>query len=92
MKAFTAFQLVLAVALYSVARAAPDVAMLSQKLTVTPEIKRAFQGSDAIEVAEITGTVTNFQVGGIYRVIGGMPTADPQARYSLRRQYRRAGH
>lgn len=43
---------------------------LSHKLNVTPEIKKAFHGSDAIEIKEITGTSDKFQVGGRYRVTG----------------------
>jgi hypothetical protein len=43
---------------------------LSHKINVTPEIKKAFHGSDAIEIKEITGTSDKFQVGGSYRVTG----------------------
>jgi len=43
---------------------------LSHKLTVTPEIKKAFEGSDSIQVREITGTASKFEVGGTYRVVG----------------------
>jgi len=43
---------------------------LSHRLSVTPEIKKAFHGSDAIEIKEITGTSDKFQVGGSYRVVG----------------------
>src|SRR5688572_18517814 len=43
---------------------------LPHKLNVTPEIKTAFKGSDAITIREITGTAPKFQVGGTYRVTG----------------------
>jgi hypothetical protein len=43
---------------------------LSHRLNVTPEIKKAFHGSDAIQITGITGTSDKFQVGGRYRVTG----------------------
>lgn len=43
---------------------------LPHKLIVTPEIKKAFEGSDSIQVREITGTASKFEVGGTYRVVG----------------------
>jgi hypothetical protein len=43
---------------------------LDHRINVTPEIKKAFHGSDAIEIKEITGTSDKFQVGGRYRVTG----------------------
>ena len=39
-------------------------------LAVTPTIKKPFQGTDAIEIRQVTGTVASFEVGGIYRVTG----------------------
>lgn len=70
MKLSTAAQLLFAITTFSVAQAAPDAATLSHKLAVTPEIKKTFQGSDAVEFQEITGTSTTFQVGGTYRIKG----------------------
>lgn len=43
---------------------------LTHEIKVTPEIKKAFPGSDAIEVCQITGTSSQFEVGGTYRVTG----------------------
>ena len=51
-------------------KAAPDTFALPHKLTVTPEIKLAFQAGDAIELQEVTGTAPSFQVGGTYRIKG----------------------
>jgi len=51
-------------------RATADTPSLEHKLHVTPEIKKAFQGSDFIEIRQITGTAPRFQVGGTYRVTG----------------------
>jgi hypothetical protein len=53
-----------------VAQAAPDEPALRYKLAVTSEIERAFRGSDGIDIHEITGTTSKFQVGGIYRITG----------------------
>lgn len=44
--------------------------MLQHKLTVTPEIKRAFHSGDSIEIKSVTGTAPKFQTGGTYRIIG----------------------
>ena len=49
---------------------AADAPSLPHKLSVTPEIKRAFHGSDSIEIRQITGTAPKFQVGETYRVTG----------------------
>ena len=70
MKASTIINALLAVLLAGVAQAATGSSALSWKLTVTPEIKKAFPSSDAIEIREITGTAPHFQVGGVYRVVG----------------------
>jgi hypothetical protein len=50
--------------------AADHTSVLSHKIEITPEIKKAFQGSDGIEIKEITGTSAKFQVGETYRVVG----------------------
>jgi beta-lactamase regulating signal transducer with metallopeptidase domain len=47
-----------------------DTSPLQYELKVTPEIKKAFRGSDSIEIRQITGTVPKFEVGGTYRVTG----------------------
>jgi hypothetical protein len=39
-------------------------------LSVTPEIKKAFHGADAIKIGSVTGTAPKFQTGGTYRVVG----------------------
>ena len=70
MKAPAIINVLLAVLLASVAQAAPESSALPCKLAVTTEIKKAFPSSDAIEIREITGTTTHFQVGGTYRVVG----------------------
>ena len=70
MKVSTTILVFLTVTMFSVAQAAPDAAVLSHKLTVTPEIKQTFQASDAIELQEVTGTAPSFQVGGTYRIRG----------------------
>lgn len=44
--------------------------VLNNKIVITPEIKKAFLGSDTIEIQEITGTSGRFEVGGTYRVVG----------------------
>ena len=56
--------------MFSVAQAAPETSTLSHKLSVTPEIKLAFQAGDAIKLQEVTGTTSSFQVGGTYRLKG----------------------
>lgn len=43
---------------------------LTNKVIVTPEIKKAFEGSDGIQIREITGTASKFEVGGTYRLVG----------------------
>jgi hypothetical protein len=70
MKTSAVIKALLAVLVASVAQAAPESSALPWKLTVTPEIKKAFPSSDAIEIREITGTAPHFQVGGVYRVVG----------------------
>ena len=70
MKTLFTINALFAILLTCVIQAAPDSFALSYKLTVVPEIKKAFQSSDAIEIREITGTTSHFQVGGIYRVVG----------------------
>ena len=55
---------------FSVVQAAPEVPTLSHKIAVIPEIKLAFQAGDAIELQEVTGTTSSFQVGGTYRIKG----------------------
>src|SRR5262245_9049879 len=53
------------------AQAAPaETPALKDKLSVTPEIKKAFHSGDSIEIRSITGTAPKFQTGGTYRVIG----------------------
>ena len=54
----------------AVNHAAADTPSLQHKLNVTPEVKKAFHGSDAIEIRQIAGTAPKFQVGGTYRVTG----------------------
>ena len=70
MKATAILQTLLIVLMTSAAIAAPDVPVLAHRLSVTPDIKKAFCGHDAIEIKAITGTATNFQVGGTYRITG----------------------
>ncbi len=70
MKMPIVLKILLAMTMSGVLQAAPAVSSLPCKLTVTPEIKKAFLGTDTIEVKEITGTATNFQVNGTYRIIG----------------------
>ena len=43
---------------------------LKHTLSVTPEIKKAFQSGDSIEIRSIIGTAPKFQTGGTYRVVG----------------------
>ena len=57
-------------ALVAINHAAADTPTLQHKINVTPEIKKAFNGSDSIEIRQITGTASKFQVGGTYRVTG----------------------
>jgi len=52
------------------AQAEDNPSPLPHKLNITPEIKKAFHGQDAIEIREITGTSSKFQVGETYRVTG----------------------
>src|SRR5689334_20519813 len=54
----------------SIAQAAPETTTLEHKLTVTPEIKRAFQSDDSIKITSVTGTTSKFETGGTYRVVG----------------------
>jgi hypothetical protein len=53
-----------------IAQATQDSPALQHTLSVTPEIKRAFHSSDAIEIRSVTGTAPKFQTGGTYRVTG----------------------
>ena len=59
-----------AVFLVSFLQAAPETPALQHKLTVTPEIKRAFHSDDAIKIKPVTGTAPRFHSGGTYRIIG----------------------
>jgi hypothetical protein len=61
--------LVAAVAI-SVAQAASEKSTLTHRLTVTPEIKRAFHANDSIKIKSVTGNVPKLQTGGTYRVVG----------------------
>jgi hypothetical protein len=70
MKAKTLITSVLIALAVSIAQAAPDSPMLQHRLTVTPEIKRAFRGGDKIKISSVTGTAPKFQIGGTYRVVG----------------------
>jgi beta-lactamase regulating signal transducer with metallopeptidase domain len=54
----------------TVAAPAPFTPTLPYKLTVTPEIKKAFPSSEGIEVQAVTGSAANFQAGGTYRITG----------------------
>src|SRR6267154_2220534 len=54
----------------SIVQAAPETTALQRKLTVTPEIKRAFHSDDSIKIKSVTGTAPRFQTGGTYRIIG----------------------
>jgi len=49
---------------------APETTALKHKLTVTPEIKKAFHSDDSIKIKSVTGTAPKFQVGGTYRIVG----------------------
>ena len=50
--------------------AAPEPAALQHQLTITPEIKKAFHSHDSIKIKSVTGTMSKFQTGGTYRVVG----------------------
>ena len=54
----------------SIVQAAPETTALQHKLTVTPEIKRAFHSHDSIKIKSVTGTAPKFQTGGAYCIIG----------------------
>ena len=54
----------------SIVQAALDTASLQYRLTVTPEIKRAFHSTDSIKIKSVTGTAPKFQTGGTYRIKG----------------------
>ncbi len=54
----------------SIVQAAPETMALQHKLTVTPEIKRAFHSDDSIKIKSVTGTAPKFQTGGTYRIVG----------------------
>jgi len=54
----------------SIVQAAPETTSLQYKLTVTPEIKRAFHSTDSIKIKSVTGTAPKFQIGGTYRIKG----------------------
>jgi len=60
----------LAAFVVSMVQAAPETTSLQYKLTVTPEIKRAFHSEDSIKIKSITGTAPKFQTGGTYRIKG----------------------
>jgi hypothetical protein len=51
-------------------QAALETTALQYKLSVTPEIKRAFHSHDSIKIKSITGTAPKFQTGGTYRIVG----------------------
>lgn len=57
-------------AIGSVPSSRAEVPSLTNKVIVTPEIKKAFEGSDGIQIREITGTAPKFEVGGTYRLVG----------------------
>jgi hypothetical protein len=61
--------LVAAVAI-GVAQAASQKSTLTHRLTVTPEIKRAFHAEDSIKIKSLTGSLPKLQTGGTYRVVG----------------------
>jgi len=54
----------------SIVQAASETTALQHKLTVTPEIKKAFHAEDSIKIKSVTGTAPKFQTGGTYRIIG----------------------
>ena len=70
MKTLAMIHPLLAVLMVGFAQAAPEAPALRCPVAVTPEIKKAFAGHDAIEVKGITGTAANFQVGGTHRITG----------------------
>ena len=70
MKTDTVITSVLIALVVSIAQAAPDSPTLQHRLTVTPEIKKAFHSRDAIKIRSVTGTAPKFQTGGTYRVVG----------------------
>ena len=49
---------------------APVTPALPYKLSVTPEIERAFANGEGIEIRAITGTASHFQTGETYHVTG----------------------
>jgi hypothetical protein len=53
-----------------VAQAAAETTALQHKLTVAPEIKRAFHSDDSIKIKSVTGSAPKFQTGGTYRIVG----------------------
>ena len=53
-----------------IAQAAPETTALKHKLTITPEIKKAFHSGDSIKIRSVTGTTPKLQTGGTYRVVG----------------------
>src|SRR2546430_13341228 len=64
MKTDTVITSVLIALVVSIAQAAPDSPTLQHRLTVTPEIKKAFHSRDAIKIRSVTGTAPKFQTGG----------------------------
>jgi hypothetical protein len=67
MKTDTVITSVLIALAVSIAQAAPDSPTLQHRLTVTPEIKRAFRSGDKIKIRSVTGTAPKFQIGGTNR-------------------------
>jgi hypothetical protein len=70
MKTGTVFTSVLIALVVSIAQATPDSPPLQHRITVTPDIKRAFHRGDTIKIRSVTGTAPKFQTGGTYRVVG----------------------
>jgi hypothetical protein len=55
----------------SIAPAAPvTTTTLPYKLTITPEIKKAFHSDDSIKIKSLTGTAPKLQTGATYRIVG----------------------
>lgn len=54
----------------SIVQGGPVTTALQHKLSVTPEIKRAFHSDDSIKITSATGTAPKFQTGGTYRIVG----------------------
>lgn len=54
----------------SIAQAAAETTSLQHKLTVNPEIKKAFHSGDSIKITSVTGSAPKFQTGGTYRIVG----------------------